>query len=393
MKNRMNSIKIPTINGLRFYIRKVIFGIFEFIFRMIPLQDKVVFDNFVGQGMGDDPKYIALELLNTQKHPALYWIVKDNSINLPDCIKPIKLNSLKSLYHLCTAKVWVDNVKNHVKPNKRKGQYYIQTWHAMIALKCVEEKVPNLPTGYIKRAVRDAAMTDLMYSNNDFEINLFKNTFWYNGRVIKCDEPRMSILINPKDNLRQMIYDYFHIEKSYKIALYAPTFRQDHSVNSIRWDYYTVLESLEKKFDSKFVLLLRLHPNVVDQCNSIEFSNRIINASKYPDMQELLSVSDILINDYSSSMFDFGYLRKPVFLICQDLEDYIASGRNLEFSIENLPFIFSRNVVELNKKIAAFDIGKYISDCNTFYNELGLNDKGYGAKVLSDIIMKHIYRE
>lgn len=118
-------------------ILKTIVRLSAKVFCCFPLQNKVVFDNMTGKGFGDDPKYIALALLRKSKNLELIWLVKSNSNNnLPIEIKPVKLNSLAALYHLATARVWVDNQRGvfNLAP-KRKGQFYIQTWHATFGVK------------------------------------------------------------------------------------------------------------------------------------------------------------------------------------------------------------------------------------------------------------------
>ena len=73
----------------------------KLIFSHLPLQDKVVFSNFGGMGFGDDPKYIALELLKRDKHPQLYWIVYNKNVNLPSGISPLIVDSFKERYLYC----------------------------------------------------------------------------------------------------------------------------------------------------------------------------------------------------------------------------------------------------------------------------------------------------
>ena len=125
MNKNMNIKKTKTWIILK-YIKDNYVSIFHLrllslISRFLPLENKVVFDNFNGGKFGDDPKYIALQLLKRKDCPTLYWLTKDTRIELPDGIRPVKFKSLGSIYHLATAKVWVDNVKNVYKPRKRKG--------------------------------------------------------------------------------------------------------------------------------------------------------------------------------------------------------------------------------------------------------------------------------
>ena len=87
-----------------------------------------------------------------------------------------------------------------------------------------------------------------------------------------------------------------------------------HSITIINTDYYNIdedkiLNTLCKTSGSKWHLFVRLHPNVSKLTKKLKIKN-FINVSEYPDLQELIIASDILISDYSSLMFDFSYLKK-----------------------------------------------------------------------------------
>ena len=371
---------------LLLFWRKVL----EIIFRNFPLQNKVIFDNFGGRGMGDDPKYIAIELLRRHSKLGLYWIVSDKKIKVAPGITPIVLKSFFYYYHMMTAKVLVDNIKHSHHLQKRKGQYYIQTWHATVPLKKVEQEVFNLGQYYIINAVRHSIDTDLMYTNNDFHKYRFEHSFWYHGPVIKCDVPRLSILLNTPSGLRQQVCDNLAINGDKRIVLYAPTFRGNDNVGPVVWDYHKIIKELNKKFDSEFVMLLRLHPNLISETSRLNFDDTVLNATYYPDMQELLAVSDVLITDYSSTMFDFGVTGRPVFLYCEDLIEYCSGDRALEFSMDELPFGIAKNEDEFVDCINKFSANDYSSRLTAFYDKIGLEDSGKGPKVIADIIEKRI---
>ena len=359
------------------------------IFELLPLQDKVVLDNFGGSYLGDDPKYIALELAK-QSNIKLVWTLKVMS-DLPYGIIGAKIGSIIYLYHVCTAKVWISNVRgNFNKFHKRKGQYYIQTWHACLGLKKVEAEAPSIPEAWENESKKDGEYIDLMYSNNDFYCSKYRSTFWYNGCVIKNDVPRLSVIINTPPTIKKKVFDYFNLDNRKKIILYAPTFRQDKNTEVYRWDYNRVIEAVEQKFGGNYVIMVRLHHIVASSCNFIQYSDKIINATPYPDIQELLAVADVEINDYSSSMFDFAVAEKPVFLIAKDKDEYINQDRGIEFSFEELPFPVAVTSEDLVRNIEIFDSKQYLQKLELFWDRIGFMDKGDGAKSIAKIVMEHI---
>ena len=362
----------------------------EVLFRHFPLKDKVVFDNFSGCGMGDDPKYIALELIKRHSPIRIYWIVDKKDIKFIQGIIPVQLKSFRYYYHVMTAKVLVDNVRSSHHLQKRKGQFYIQTWHATVPLKKVEQEVFNLGQYYIINAVRHSIDTDLMYSNNDFHKYRFENSFWYHGTVIKCDVPRMSILLNTPFGLRQRVCKGLGICKEKKLVLYAPTFRGQGSAGPVFWDYHRIINALSNKFGGEFIMLLRLHPNIVSEASQFNYDDFVLNATSYPDVQELLAVADVLITDYSSCMFDFGMTGRPTFLYCEDFNDYSSNDRKLEFVMEELPFPLAQSIEEFENIIATFSLDEYTTKRKNFYKSIGYVDSGHGAEKIADIIEQHI---
>ena len=135
---------------------------------------------------------------------------------------------------------------------------------------------------------------------------------------------------------------------------------------------------------------IRLPPRIAAKGSDIKYNSHIINATNYPDMQEPFAISDIEINDYSSSMFDFGVLKRPVFLFCKDLETYKNGDRGLEFDFEQLPFPVVQTEDAFVDAIRKFNISNYKEKVTSFYDSIGYKDSGKGAEYVARIIVKHI---
>lgn len=360
------------------------------LFKLLPLKDKVIFSNFFGNPLGDDPKYILEELLKVRTNVRLVWVAKNHRINVPNGVIKVRYKSIGYYYHICTAKVWVFNIRNLSHPLKREGQFYIQTWHATTGIKMAEAANETyLPKEYVKQVKKDALDTDLMYTNNDSSLYQYKNYFWYNGLVVKMDVPRTGALMKDIKCKRLKVENYFNI-KNKKIILYAPTFRKCEDVNIYIWNYKKVLSVINKKFNEQHVLMIRLHPNISHLSQLIQYDEDIINASTYPDMQELLATADILVNDFSSTMFEFAYMSKPVFLFASDFDNFIKTERNLFYKFEELPFNMTTTIDDLCHEISAFDDIVYKKKCDSFYKRISMVDTGHGSEKLCDIIINFI---
>ena len=118
--------------------------------------NKIVVDNFAGRGFGDNPKYIVKELLKRNFNLDIVWEVSDMSLPMPSGVRKVKYGTPKAYRELLTAKIWIDNIKNSVKPDKRNDQFYLQTWHGGLAVKAIERQVEDkLDSNYVEAAKRE----------------------------------------------------------------------------------------------------------------------------------------------------------------------------------------------------------------------------------------------
>ena len=235
-------------------------------------------------------------------------------------------------------------------------------------------------------------MTDLMLSDSEWTTNIYNNYFWYDGSIKETGFPRNDILIKQPEFVKAKVYNYFKIDKNKKIVIYAPTFRDNNpDLNIYKYNFSEVLNALAKKFKSEYVVLVRLHPNISSNLNMYKFNSRILDAGQYPDMQELIVSSDILLTDYSSCMFDALIAKKKVFLLAKDLADFEKRDRKLLFNIKrDLPFTFSNNENELIANIKKYDKFKYNEQVISFERNIDLFEDGHAAERVADIILSKL---
>jgi CDP-glycerol glycerophosphotransferase len=131
-------------------------------------------------------------------------------------------------------------------------------------------------------------------------------------------------------------------------------------------------------------VIVRMHPNLINKVDTSSLVNYegVVDGTLYPDMQELLSASDLLITDYSSSMFDFSMQRRPCLLYATDIEQY---DRGYYYDFTKLPYPLARNQEELLRIISEFNSEEYGSRLADFLdNELGVVESGVAAKALAE---------
>lgn len=356
-------------------------------FRIFPIQkNKVVITNYYGKGFGDNGKAIALELHRRVSNIDIVWLVNQTDNTFPIWIRQVKYGSIKSVYELVTAKFWIDNARKRKYVRKREQQYYIQTWHGSIALKQIEKDAEDkLPKDYLDSAKNDSKMANLLLSNSKWCTEMYKRAFWYDGEILECGSPRCDQLYK-KDNTFNPVHNYYGISSNVKLLLYAPTFRNVLR-DSYNIDFYRLHDALTKKFKEDVKIIVRLHPNVEYSDYSIVYNDFILNGTSYPDMYELMKECDMMINDYSSSMFEFALLEKPVWLYATDIVDYIQE-RGFYFDLRQMPFPLAENNEELLLNVEKYNEVEYKANLRNFMQELDVYEKGTASFLVVERIVK-----
>ena len=356
---------------------------------LLPMhENRVVFSSYYGRSASDSPAAIAEALRERCPQAEIVWILKDpGSVKLPEGVRAVAYDSPERVLALSTAKVWVDNCRKGAH-HKRKGQYYMQTWHGF-ALKRIEKAAgAALPPEYPAYARRDSEQCDLIVSNSSFMTKVYRSAFWYNGEIAEFGSPRNDVFFRPQGERAGEVRDFFGVPRDRKLVLYAPTFRVDLGTEAYGLDPEPLLEACQKRFGGDWSLLVRLHPNVDTKSGDL-FSydgNTVLDATKYPEMGDLLWGADLLITDYSSCMFDFALSGKPCLQFATDIAAY-RNDRNFYFSLDELPFPLAQSNEALALAVEHFDRDAYARRWEEFAKENGFREDGHAAERCADWIM------
>lgn len=363
----MDKLKSLFLSIVKFCLRN--------LFYLFPIQKgKVVFDNFFGKGYGDNPKYIADEIIRQKLNYKLVWLLKGSAV-VPENIKSVPIKSLRSCYELATAQVIIANSKGGIIQffKKKKGQLFLQTWHGDFPLKYIEKEVEAmLPPDYIKASKADSKITDAIISGNVFFSEILRESFWLPDKceVLEYGLPRNDIYFKGEDVKNQLKQKY-GFSMSDKILLYAPTFRDDLDTDCYNINFEKLLTLLCSANKADWKVIIRLHPKISNKSSLFTYNSEIINGSSFSDPQELCMISDCLITDYSSIMSDFMLTNKPVFLYASDYEKYSSqtTGRGLRDIFYKLPFSICRCQEELENEIVRFNKEAYLANLKIFMKD------------------------
>jgi CDP-glycerol glycerophosphotransferase len=370
------------------FLKKYVSLVIIYLFNFFPIKkNKIFLFSYYGSQYGCNPKYITEYILKTypKDYFDLVWAFNDPDSKVDiEGIRKVKTMSIRYFYELCTSKVIITNFRTTDLFMKRKEQYYIQTWHSSLRLKQIEEDAEEyLPPSYVAMAKKDSKKCDLLLSGCEYSTEIFKRAFWYDGEIFRYGTPRNDILANSNNDLRTSTLSKLNIPATCKVALYAPTFRKDKNLDVYNLDFSKVKEALAKKFGGEWIILVKLHPHLMSVSNQITVNDQLIDVTQYDDIQELLCITDFLISDYSSLVFDYSVTKQPCFLYVPDLESYIQNERGLYFDLKDLPFIRALNNEELLRKIDSYDEIGYRKELEKFLAEIGSYEDGYAAKNLA----------
>lgn len=375
-------------------LRRVFCHCLMFVFRVFPLsKNKVVIINFYGKGYGDNGKAIATALHEHLPNLEIVWPLAQNyAEGFPDYCRCVKYRSIRYFYDMATAAVWVDNARKSAGIIKRKKQYYIQTWHGMVALKQIEKDAQaHLSVSYVDDAKNDSRMADVILSGCGFFTKLCRSAFWYDGEILECGSPRLDVLFQTSEEKMRCVKEQLGIESDKKIILYAPTFRADGNTDCYIQNYGQILSILEKATGDSWMFAVRLHPNIANKTGVITYSDQVINATAYPDLYELIPVADVVISDYSSLLFEAGLIHKKVFLYATDIDAYVAD-RNFYFDIEKLPFPLAHDQNELVHNLVNFDASTYQRELERFNRSLDYYENGTASEAVANRILEVLHK-
>lgn len=363
-------------------MKNIMFAVVRFflhIFYIFPVKkNKIFFLSSKETGFGYDCKALAEYCMNNYPDKyilmwGIYDISRFENMNM-DKINLVKMRSLFGVYHIMTSKAVIYNVNAPFYIPYRKQQSLFNTWHGN-----PYKKIGKDANDFFNKS--QVNFTDYFLSHSKRYDGIIRGAFEYHGKILRCGVPRNDCLFNKDSSRLQEIRNKFRKCENKKIVLYAPTYRSDLTINN-RINANSVVNALKETFGGEWIVFIRMHPKVTD---NICDSNEQINVTSYPDMQDLLYISDVLITDYSSTLWDFALTGKPIFIFAPDINEY-SKSRGLYDDYFDLPFPFSENEPELIENIREFDTLKYSYNLTKHIEEQESYEQGKACETIMKIL-------
>ncbi|MER6161081.1 CDP-glycerol glycerophosphotransferase family protein [Streptomyces sp. NPDC001868] len=368
----------------------------EVLQRMPMRRRLVVFESHLGRQYSDSPRAIYEEMRRQGLDFEAVWsYAGGRPQGFPADATLVRRWSLPYLRALARAEFWIDNQSFPLKLTKRPGTTYVQTWHGS-ALKRMGFDEPGwkLKTR-AEQAEQQATLDrfDHFLIRSEHDVRTLAKAFRLREKVLlRVGYPRNDALVRARRTSERArlvaelgIEELSAIPADKKILLYAPTFRHQ---GQRRFTLPFDVERFAETFGDEYVLLVRAHYlNHVVLPPSVR--GKVIDVSAHHDVTPVLALADALITDYSSVMFDYALLDRPMLFFTYDYEEYVHEGRGTYFDLlERAPGPIVRTEDELYSVLRSMPLEdqtlKYAAARERFTADFGEYDKGTAAQSVVD---------
>jgi teichoic acid ribitol-phosphate primase len=271
------------------------------------------------------------------EHPDIPIIVATrrqptDDVNRLRILRRALTNGITAGYRLARTRLFI--VDDYYFPiyviRPRAGTTIVQTWHAAGAFKKFGYSVLDKAFG------ADELLVSRVAIHSNYDVCLVSSMSFapqyaeafgqpLDGRFRSdIGMPRTDALFDDAGTARAVaaVRARYAIPDGRRVVLYAPTFRGE-SVSKAEPGVLLDLRLLQSELTADHVLLLRLHPFVrTGFALGDDLAGFVIDVSDHPDINELLPVADVLITDYSSVMYEYALLRRPMLFFAPDLDEY-----------------------------------------------------------------------
>lgn len=306
-------MKLKIKNIISFFLNKL-FAIFPIV------PNKIVFES--GRDLIDGNAkaiYNYIKKNDINNYRTIWLVTKSTDVSDIDTNDYAYYKTLKGLYHLSTAKYLLKNQSIGEIITKKKGQIYIQLFHGNGVMK---KQGYDVNEAIERPVVSHAKEWDYYIANDKNDEKTIRSATGYNGKIEILGMAAVDTVINncKDEQKKQNVLKHLNINNSKKNILYAPTFRDyDLDKNIIN----IPIKELSKLKD--YNIIIRLHPLVRTKVDKSLFNlDNFINGCNYPDVSDILAITDILITDYSSVFYEYMPKNSPIIFYPYDYDKYVA---------------------------------------------------------------------
>jgi CDP-glycerol glycerophosphotransferase len=291
-------------------------------------ENAVFFESFYGQSAACNPLGIDRALTEMNPEVRRYWSVVDGSVAVPDGAVRIIEGSRAWWQARAASRVFVVNDWLRKRFRRRSHQKVLQTWHGTMLKKLALDRGGR---GLRTRVavLRERDRWDALLAQNPYSAEIFRSAYAMRRPIWQEGYPRNDVLHGAGAPRRAAeVRAAVGIPDGARVVLYAPTWRDDRT----EMVDFVDLAAFARDLDAGHVMLARGHSRTLAHGHDL-VGTGLIDVTSYPDMADLLLITDVLVTDYSSVMFDFAGTGRPIVFFTPDLAHYSADLRGFYFDL------------------------------------------------------------
>ncbi|WP_144018910.1 bifunctional glycosyltransferase family 2 protein/CDP-glycerol:glycerophosphate glycerophosphotransferase [Demequina sp. NBRC 110056] len=337
-------LEVPRDKAREFYHHQRFYNYYRRWTRVDP--KLVVFSSMWGLAPQLNPLAVARALERIDPSYRQVWIVKaDQAGRVPKGVEYAVIGSNKYYEMLARGAFFFDDVNFPGWFTKRPGQKVIQMQHGT-PLKHMGVDTPGKSNERWWLLGR-CAKWDYELVSNTYSREIWGHAFPSAVTILDSGYPRNDVLVNPAPASVAAARRALGIDEDKRVVLYMPTHRDNQKTMSWSID----LAALEAATDENTVILTRGHHFYGTTSRALGLS-RVKDVSGVREVEELYLAADVLITDYSSAMFDFANLGRPIIIFAADWDTYRAMrGTYFDITVD-APGVVVRSQDELHASLA-----------------------------------------
>lgn len=382
-------------------LKSVVIKAYKLCAIILPVNKNIImFESNLGRNYTGNPRAIYEEMVRQgldQKYRC-YFVLENPEIPLPGAAKAVKRTRLKYFLLFAVSGVWVCDTRLPQYIIKRPQCSYIMTWHGTPLKKLALDMDSVCMAGekgidnYKKNFFENAQTWDYLISQNHFSTEIFRRAFAFSKDMLEIGYPRNDVLFtknNPQDIVA--LKNQLGIPLDKKVILYAPTWRDNEFYGKGHYKFNPPLDFtlLQEKLSEEYVMIVKYHYLVMDQVDWTPYKGFIYSCDLSYDISALYLVADMMITDYSSVMFDYSLLKRPMLFFCYDLEEYKDTLRGFYFDfLSEAPGPVTLTTEELIDSILNYDSSEYQDKQEAFYQKYNHADDGKASQRVVELLQK-----
>ena len=355
--------------------KKVLFKFNRAVFKLLQLRvrrkpKQIIFESRRGKKYICNPRALYEHMLNDSRYDDynFVWVVRKSKgftfLKKNPRTKIVIRKSFSYLRAYAQSKYWIANhmAINYMTPAR--DQVYLQTWHGKPI-----KRLGGDARDYTYATGKTGKMRRKRYLGEDRKISqllspapvfsaVMASAFGLRGgakdaRLLQAGYPRNAALFTYTNEDIARLKKEFFLPEDKKVILYAPTWRSVKHEKGIGYIYHNPLDFslLKQELGDEYILLFRGHNLEASSINLEKYQNFVRDVTNIDDVNDLYLVSDLLISDYSGTIFDFANLKRPMVYYLFDWEDYSQKQNGVYFDPHDFPGIVAKTQDELPSAI------------------------------------------